>query len=179
MEISIVKEHIKHRFHDYGHEKLLFLFNSSFAIHDSITESYCTGHNVFWNGHIFGVSVKHFGFHNLSNTINCAGSMDLVLIIDSSIYRGSYINITYNTELRIGDEASAMGFVRIDDEFHPRFWSTRLSGKYGEKGHSVTKDSLNITVDPSEYIFGGASQINGLSGSAVINGYGYTLGWHI
>lgn len=109
-----------------------------------------------------------------------SGCPDIDIVVKSGCPSTSHaLNASSSVSLQTGHSASTFGYV----DGQSRFWSGILAGRLGintsvpGKAFSPVSKSfvtVNIPFSSDEYLFEGVSQIDGMSGGATINGYGYT-----
>jgi hypothetical protein len=81
------------------------------------------------------------------------------------------INATVYSPLRIGDEASAFGFIYDHGIYISRYWKGTLAGKLGNHYYHAFS---NTSFLAEEYLFQGVAELDGMSGGPTANGHGYT-----
>lgn len=129
-----------------------------------------TSFSAYYRGRVFVLSVKHSMCANETGYLTCDDNLDIVLY-NRCPTTSAVINISESVPLRIGDEASTLGFVLRNGTSHLRFWSSYLTGRYGL--NTTATDNVTL-IAPNEYIMQATTQLPGMSGGCTCNGCGFT-----
>jgi len=162
---------IKLRHHDRQSEVALSLESASFYMVGSDfakpSDQIATGHYIFYREKFFTLTVKHAG--PVKKVHWTCDNVDVQILFPCPTSHA--INATIIVPLRMGDEASAFGYIFDEPSIIPRFWKGTLAGKLGE---SRRHEESKTTFFAEEYLFHGAAELLGMSGGPTANGYGYT-----
>ena len=166
------------KMHDFANDRAKALGTISWPT--DLCGTKMTAHSVFWEGIVGGITAAHYecsdGKIPPKNLVFC----DNVRYVDVVIYTGcppkditEALNIAHSAQLRPGDSSVAHGFAAILGKPIPRYWQGQLLGAVGEeKMGQCGAGTTNVTVREDEYLISG-DQFAGMSGGAVLNGYGY------
>jgi hypothetical protein len=132
-----------------------------------------TVQSIFLRGQYFRLTVKHGQCHKDIGQIECKDeNLDVMFWPPGCPASGSALNVSATYALRIGDEASAAGFISQNHKYIERFWAGRVAGKNDDLTQLELSD-VQVKFRADEYVFVGA-QLKGMSGAPVANGLGYT-----
>ena len=133
-----------------------------------------TSHSIFYDGIATTVTVAH---------VDCPRSVvekEFVICddIDIIMYRecplvNHVLNISFAAKLREGDNVVAVGYKHFHNASKFRSWEGQIMGMVWEerKGQCLA-GSGKVTVKHDEFLLSG-KQVQGMSGGACLNGYGY------
>ncbi len=164
---DIVLKSAADRHHEYVPEfaHVLEMASSSLNCSHNGTTFFSTEHSVYFDDYVFTIGAKHSKCYDLMS-IRRLLLPDVDVIIRTGCPVSSHVlNVSTHVPLRTGDEASTLGYVNGVS----RFWHGRLSGKLMK-----TVNDSGTLFHPDEYLFEGGLQIQGMSGGATLNGFGYT-----
>ncbi len=143
---------IKGRQHDNQNEVATVLLDASVFIIDPETKEFNSGHYIYHDEKFLLLTVSH-GV-KIQNSFDCQGEIDVQIASGCPIK--SAINVSNYVPLRMGDQASASGFIYDYDIKASRFWTGSLAGKLG---HSNTHEESKIIFLADEYIFQGIAEL--------------------